>query len=248
MSPIPIDNNIANWKTYVSSKVNYSFKYPQSAILDSYLWDTLTPRLSILFAEQKVDSLPNEMPLGEGKISAQERQSALQLGKFGSDSSFGFKDSQKVINLGEVNAQDYIVFRMLEVCNMQFTRKLVFYKNGYEVRIDWVLNIPIDKKNKNEYIENISNHERYFEINTTSCFGYIWKADMVGTSNFYKDLVIGAAPTEFQNWYNSFDKMLSTFKFTDQSQRACTQEAKLCPDGKTSVGRTGPNCEFAPCP
>ena len=28
---------------------------------------------------------------------------------------------------------------------------------------------------------------------------------------------------------------------------ACTQEAKICPDG-TSVGRTGPNCEFASCP
>ena len=29
--------------------------------------------------------------------------------------------------------------------------------------------------------------------------------------------------------------------------KACTQEAKLCPNG-TYVGRTGPNCEFAPCP
>ena len=29
--------------------------------------------------------------------------------------------------------------------------------------------------------------------------------------------------------------------------KACTQEAKLCPDG-TYVGRTGPNCEFAECP
>ena len=28
---------------------------------------------------------------------------------------------------------------------------------------------------------------------------------------------------------------------------ACTMEAKLCPDG-SSVGRTLPNCEFAPCP
>ena len=27
---------------------------------------------------------------------------------------------------------------------------------------------------------------------------------------------------------------------------ACTMEAKICPDG-TSVGRTGPACEFAPC-
>src|SRR4051812_48122892 len=29
---------------------------------------------------------------------------------------------------------------------------------------------------------------------------------------------------------------------------ACTMEAKLCPDGKTYVGRSGPSCEFAACP
>lgn len=28
---------------------------------------------------------------------------------------------------------------------------------------------------------------------------------------------------------------------------ACTMDAKVCPDG-TSVGRSGPNCEFDPCP
>lgn len=32
-----------------------------------------------------------------------------------------------------------------------------------------------------------------------------------------------------------------------QSQIACTQEARLCPDG-SAVGRSGPNCEFDPCP
>lgn len=31
------------------------------------------------------------------------------------------------------------------------------------------------------------------------------------------------------------------------SPKACTEEAKICPDG-SSVGRTGPNCEFAACP
>lgn len=29
--------------------------------------------------------------------------------------------------------------------------------------------------------------------------------------------------------------------------QACTQEARLCPDG-SAVGRTGPNCEFPACP
>lgn len=33
----------------------------------------------------------------------------------------------------------------------------------------------------------------------------------------------------------------------EDSQKACTEEAKQCPDG-SYVSRTGPNCEFAPCP
>jgi len=32
-----------------------------------------------------------------------------------------------------------------------------------------------------------------------------------------------------------------------RDKKACTMEAKLCPDG-SYVGRTGPDCEFAPCP
>ncbi len=36
-------------------------------------------------------------------------------------------------------------------------------------------------------------------------------------------------------------------KLKTPEQKACTLEAKVCPDG-TSVGRTGPNCEFSPCP
>jgi len=34
---------------------------------------------------------------------------------------------------------------------------------------------------------------------------------------------------------------------TSLRQVACTMEAKICPDG-SSVGRTGPNCEFTACP
>jgi len=38
------------------------------------------------------------------------------------------------------------------------------------------------------------------------------------------------------------------FNFTNNNiNLACTEEAKLCPDG-SAVARTGPHCEFAPCP
>lgn len=40
---------------------------------------------------------------------------------------------------------------------------------------------------------------------------------------------------------------LLLFGCTQPEAKACTQEAKLCPDG-SAVGRTGPNCEFAACP
>jgi hypothetical protein len=42
--------------------------------------------------------------------------------------------------------------------------------------------------------------------------------------------------------YQSFST--TTTKF---SGRTCTMEVKLCPDG-SYVSRTGPNCEFSPCP
>src|SRR3989339_930880 len=34
---------------------------------------------------------------------------------------------------------------------------------------------------------------------------------------------------------------------SEDNQVACTMDAKICPDG-SSVGRTGPNCEFSQCP
>ncbi len=42
--------------------------------------------------------------------------------------------------------------------------------------------------------------------------------------------------------------ILASFRYLGQGgNMACTEEAKLCPDG-SSVGRTGPDCEFAECP
>lgn len=39
----------------------------------------------------------------------------------------------------------------------------------------------------------------------------------------------------------------STSPPADGPAQGCTEEAKVCPDG-SAVARTGPNCEFAPCP
>ena len=67
------------------------------------------------------------------------------------------------------------------------------------------------------------------------------KDKLLYTITFYGE----TKTSEIQN------QILSTFKFLETgpspTTRACTMEAKLCSDG-SYVGRTGPNCEFAPCP
>jgi len=51
-------------------------------------------------------------------------------------------------------------------------------------------------------------------------------------------IIIGGGILIWQLWYSPVAPSILP---------ACTQEAKICPDG-SSVGRTGPNCEFAECP
>lgn len=46
------------------------------------------------------------------------------------------------------------------------------------------------------------------------------------------------------NWLRSY---FDTSYEEEDDYTACTLEAKQCPDG-SYVGRTGPNCQFAPCP
>jgi hypothetical protein len=60
-----------------------------------------------------------------------------------------------------------------------------------------------------------------------------------------------ATPTPLQSSFPSVMPPTPTQSASNAAsptpQQVCTLEAKVCPDGST-VGRTGPNCSFAPCP
>lgn len=57
-------------------------------------------------------------------------------------------------------------------------------------------------------------------------------------------LVIGIAGFLYRN---TLEHSSGPIVATSTTSTACTMEAKVCPDG-SSVGRTGPNCEFTACP
>ena len=81
-------------------------------------------------------------------------------------------------------------------------------------------------------------------------FGVAWKLTKKNVpsvvTNFEEcvksgNIVIESYPRQCRNEDKIFIENIPPFPV------ACTQEAKLCPDG-SAVGRTGPNCEFAKCP
>lgn len=99
-------------------------------------------------------------------------------------------------------------------------------------------------------------------IKTTS--GEYYAIDLLLSSQMYEPLIVGeiisangvVTPLE-QLSANTWQQypIVGIFSVTDSlvvqgednEPVACTEEAKICPDG-SAVGRTGPNCAFAPCP
>jgi hypothetical protein len=61
-------------------------------------------------------------------------------------------------------------------------------------------------------------------------------------------LIIGAAIIVFAGLFSIIFHLRAPIQPLFQAPKmACTSQAKICPDG-SSVGRTGPNCQFAECP
>jgi hypothetical protein len=66
-------------------------------------------------------------------------------------------------------------------------------------------------------------------------------------------VMIGASAGYFMGYDRGFEEAVGevTAPLIDEpggeESVFCTQDAQQCPDG-SYVGRTGPDCEFAPCP
>ena len=105
----------------------------------------------------------------------------------------------------------------------------------------------VTNKNLTKTRLNISGITGYFiESSQTITYYYILSPDS-------KTVIVFSRIYANPSFLPAFDQILSTFKFIgpaaspSASPVACTQEVKICPNG-SYVGRTGPNCEFAPCP
>lgn len=222
-SPTPTDET-TNWKTYSQNVLRYYFKYPNN-------WRVYELK------SYPYDGYPGIIDNNEIIVTTSDKFPRIQTD----------------------NSDQYIGFTISETGDVLERIKKV--------------QIPDTAGNKSNVIEKNINGLKAYEETQSDGDKMIYFPYKDKTGGI---LVTILSPTVKSGNIEQVNQILSTFKFTDSSptptcvprpacldatprcsiaetsdmcpkEVACTQDAKLCPDG-SYVGRVAPNCEFATCP
>jgi len=188
------------WQFYDDSEAGFNLKYPHNVSLKADADFQLTVEV------KPIAHLANTM--GFTEETALKNQAALAKGKFGEEVDWPLRDSEQVVNLGNFNAQDFLVLARFDVCDVSFQRKLVLYPNDYQVVIS--LTAPREKL----VLENYG----YFTTNPENCGEQkIWDFDK--QDDFYEELAAGRGSKTTQEWFDTFDAIVSTIEFPTAAQQ-----------------------------
>ena len=192
--------------SFISKEAGFSMDYPSDIVTFSTNSYVNANGNDILLSVQinKIDEL-GEQTLGYDKATALKDQDELKNGQFGEDIDFPFEVSKKVLKIQDIFAKDFVVFGRLEVCDVVFERKLIFYNNGYQVVITL-------ETGKDKIIQSMPD---FFGIDKENCGDSpTWKRQNGKSSQdeFYNALVSGSASKMAQDWYDTFDLITGTIK------------------------------------
>lgn len=206
--PTPTVNPIADWKTYTDSKVGFTFKYPDSVVLYSGENYDKNKETVLSVVVDNINSLEDELPFNQGKMAALKDRELLEKGEYGLTLGVDFERSHEVKKLDGINSKRSLSLAGLDVCTVYFNRTLYFYKGDYRILISYL--------GPKEII--IGDNPDYFLLENKECGSFpIWNFSNNSFELFYTDLIKGSTSKSANNWYDSFDQILSTFKFIDQN-------------------------------
>jgi hypothetical protein len=113
-------------------------------------------------------------------------------------------DGGNLVEIGHLFGQTSTNFSQFEICSTFFLRKLTFYPGDYRVIIQ--LTGP-----KAKIIEDMPN---YFHLDTANCGDeLVWDREKM--AEFVSLLSTNSGFGMAQEWYNTFDLMVSTVQLTD---------------------------------
>lgn len=195
-------NEISGWQTHSDSKAGFTYKSSPDLTIGSTIPSTFK-QLNLTVSSQNISDLPEQAPMGLGRSTTLQDQQALAQGQYGQEIDWALPSSKKVRKLNGINAKEFMVLQRFEVCDVTFERKLIFFKDNYQ--ITFTLYGPKD--------DIIANSPQFFTFDQQQgCANdFIWKQS--GPIAFYQNLANQTASIPAQNWYNTFDQIVSTISF-----------------------------------
>ena len=197
-----IEDETDLWQYYESEDAGFSLKYPHNIILNAGNVDRNSDQYSLSINVDNVDSLEGTM--GYNEETALKNIAFLEKGEYGEGVDFSLSNSEKVRNLGKVNAQEFAVLSRFEICDVAFEKKLYFFNNHHQIVITLYAPRPL-------FFDNLSD---YLTVNESNCGQEkIWDMENNKPEQFYSDLEDEKMPENIQTWYSTFNKVIDTIKF-----------------------------------
>ncbi len=188
------------WKFYEDKDTGLLIKYPGDV---NFQGSQEGGPYTLSVESQKVDSLEGTM--GFNRETAEENLEYLNRGEYGKNVDWPLSESKKVVKIGSVNAQEFMVLSRFEICDVVFQRKLYFFYNNYQI----VVTLAGPKQ------DIISNSPEYFETNKENCGDEkIWNFDK--QKDFFESLENGAGSEAAITWFNLFDRIKGTIEFSEE--------------------------------
>ncbi len=182
------------WQSYEDKEAGFSLKYPYTVTMDEKAGNLVLSIESIKIDELDYPGFDKEEVLNDVQF--------LKDGQPGTNYfDWSLDASEKIRDLGGLNAQEFMVLARFEVCDVVFERQLLFYNNGYRVLITL-------REDKDNIIDNLP---QYFEKNEENCgTDAIWNFEK--QEQFYQELVASKSFFTAQEWFNTFDKIVDTIE------------------------------------
>jgi hypothetical protein len=197
----------SDWLTFRDEKAGFTLKYPPTVHMNEWP-DEGSTQSTLGVSVEKIDDIPEEMPLGQDRKTALADREALLQGKAQTIGDFAASDA--LVRIGSTyNGRMTSVLSRFEICSIIFSRSLVYYPNNYQVTIS----LSGDEE------QITKDMPEFFKIDPTNCGEMtMWNRDIMGT--FMPTLAEGKGKGAGQLWYDTFDAIIKTITLLPVSANA----------------------------